>query len=162
MKWSKEKIVREKLDASGAEERVWSFTAQSDAGQHITAVYDHGNRSVTMSVIGPGLDDAVLTAMVEGITAAIETGAEKMTPDLRAKLDRHVESLELSIRSANCLSNNNIRYIGELVQRTETEMQKTKNLGRKSLKEIKEILAGMGLTLGMKIDGWQPPTSPAT
>src|SRR5262249_7747809 len=62
--------------------------------------------------------------------------------------------LELSVRSANCLQNANIRYIGELVQKTEAEMLKTKNFGRKSLKEIKEILSEMGLALGMKLDNW--------
>ena len=67
---------------------------------------------------------------------------------------RKVDELELSVRSANCLQNANIRYIGELVQRTESEMLKTKNFGRKSLKEIKEILAEMGLSLGMKLEGW--------
>ncbi|TPV94138.1 MAG: DNA-directed RNA polymerase subunit alpha [Myxococcales bacterium FL481] len=70
---------------------------------------------------------------------------------------RSVDELELSVRSANCLQNANIHYIGDLVQRTESEMLKTKNFGRKSLKEIKEILAQMGLSLGMKMDGWQGP-----
>jgi len=65
-----------------------------------------------------------------------------------------VEELELSVRSANCLQNANIHLIGELVQRSEAEMLKTKNFGRKSLKEIKEILAEMGLSLGMRIDNW--------
>lgn len=68
-------------------------------------------------------------------------------------LNRSVDELELSVRSANCLKNSNIRYIYELVQKTEAEMLKTKNFGRKSLNEIKEILAGMGLTLGMKLEG---------
>jgi DNA-directed RNA polymerase subunit alpha len=63
-----------------------------------------------------------------------------------------VEELELSVRSYNCLKNANIQTIGELVQKTEAEMLKTKNFGRKSLNEIKEILATMGLSLGMKID----------
>ena len=76
---------------------------------------------------------------------------------LNENLDKSVDELELSVRSANCLQNANIRYIGELVQRTEGEMLKTKNFGRKSLKEIKEILAEMGLSLGMKLDGWVPP-----
>ena len=73
---------------------------------------------------------------------------------------RSVDELELSVRSANCLQNANIHYIGDLVQRSEAEMLKTKNFGRKSLKEIKEILTQMSLSLGMKIDGWQgpPPT----
>ena len=73
---------------------------------------------------------------------------------LNENLDKSVDELELSVRSANCLQNANIRYIGELVQRTESEMLKTKNFGRKSLKEIKEILAEMGLSLGMKLEGW--------
>ena len=67
-------------------------------------------------------------------------------------LFRSVDELELSVRSANCLQNANIRFIGELVQRTEAEMLKTKNFGRKSLNEIKETLAGMALSLGMSID----------
>ena len=69
-------------------------------------------------------------------------------------LFRSVDELELSVRSANCLQNASITLIGELVQRTEQDMLKTKNFGRKSLKEIKEILSGMNLTLGMKIDNW--------
>ena len=69
---------------------------------------------------------------------------------------RTVDELELSVRSANCLANANIKYIGDLVQKTESEMLKTKNFGRKSLKEIKEILAEMGLSLGMKLDSWPP------
>lgn len=69
---------------------------------------------------------------------------------------RTVEELELSVRSANCLQNANITYIGELVQKTEAEMLKTKNFGRKSLKEIRELLADMGLSLGMKLDNWPP------
>jgi DNA-directed RNA polymerase subunit alpha len=73
---------------------------------------------------------------------------------LNENLFRSVEELELSVRSANCLQNANIHLIGELVQRTEPEMLRTKNFGRKSLKEIKEILADMGLSLGMKIDNW--------
>jgi DNA-directed RNA polymerase subunit alpha len=73
---------------------------------------------------------------------------------LNENLDKSVEELELSVRSYNCLKNANIRSIGELVQKTEAEMLKTKNFGRKSLNEIKEILAEMGLTLGMKLDNF--------
>lgn len=69
---------------------------------------------------------------------------------------RSVDELELSVRAANCLQAANIRYIGDLVQKTEQDMLKTKNFGRKSLKEIKDILAEMGLTLGMKLDSWPP------
>jgi DNA-directed RNA polymerase subunit alpha len=70
------------------------------------------------------------------------------------KLNKSVDEMELSVRSYNCLKNANIRTIGELVQKTEAEMLKTKNFGRKSLNEIKEILGGMGLSLGMKLDNW--------
>jgi len=76
-------------------------------------------------------------------------------------LDRSVEELELSVRSYNCLKNANITTIRELVQKTEQEMLKTKNFGRKSLNEIKEILAAMGLSLGMKFDEKGNPMSPA-
>jgi DNA-directed RNA polymerase subunit alpha len=84
---------------------------------------------------------------------------EKSTesPKFNENFFRSVDDLELSVRSANCLKNANIRYIGELVMKTEAEMLKTKNFGRKSLNEIKEILNEMGLGLGMKVDGWPPP-----
>jgi DNA-directed RNA polymerase subunit alpha len=81
---------------------------------------------------------------------------EVKSPTLNENLFRSVDDLELSVRSANCLKNANIRYIGELVAKSEAEMLKTKNFGRKSLNEIKEILSEMGLGLGMKIDGWPP------
>lgn len=81
---------------------------------------------------------------------------DSKSPTLNDNLFRSVDDLELSVRSANCLKNANIRYIGELVIRSEAEMLKTKNFGRKSLNEIKEILAKMGLGLGMKVDGWPP------
>jgi DNA-directed RNA polymerase subunit alpha len=88
----------------------------------------------------------------------IEETVSEEAAKMNENLDKSVDELELSVRSANCLQNANIRYIGELVQKTEAEMLKTKNFGRKSLKEIKEILAEMGLSLGMKLDGWVPPT----
>jgi DNA-directed RNA polymerase subunit alpha len=75
------------------------------------------------------------------------------------KLGKSVDEMELSVRSYNCLKNANIRTIGELVQKTEAEMLKTKNFGRKSLNEIKEILSGMGLSLGMKLDNYPQPQS---
>jgi DNA-directed RNA polymerase subunit alpha len=79
---------------------------------------------------------------------------------LNPHLYRTVDELELSVRSANCLQNANIRYIGELAQKTEAEMLKTKNFGRKSLKEIKEILTEMDLALGMKIENFDPEKAP--
>ena len=75
---------------------------------------------------------------------------------LNENLFRSVDELELSVRSANCLKHANIKYIGDLVQKTEAEILATKNFGRKSLNEIKEILTDMGLSLGMKIDNWPP------
>jgi len=77
-------------------------------------------------------------------------------PDFNENLLRPVDELELSVRSFNCLQNAGIRYIGDLVQKTEAEMLKTKNFGRKSLKEIKELLAEMDLELGMKLENWPP------
>jgi DNA-directed RNA polymerase subunit alpha len=73
---------------------------------------------------------------------------------LNPNLFKSVDELELSVRSANCLQNANIRYIGELVQRSESEMLKTKNFGRKSLNEIKEVLTSMGLELGMMLESY--------
>ena len=69
---------------------------------------------------------------------------------------KKVDELELSVRSANCLKNDNIVYIGDLIQKTEAEMLRTPNFGRKSLNEIKEVLTGMGLHLGMEIVDWPP------
>lgn len=90
----------------------------------------------------------------------IEQIEEKEIPPGNENLSRSVEDLELSVRSANCLRNAKIRHIGELVQKTEAEMLKTKNFGRKSLNEIKQLLAEMGLSLGMKIEGWIAPEVP--
>jgi len=76
------------------------------------------------------------------------------TKTLNDNLFRRIEEIELSVRSANCLENADIKYIGELVQKSEAEMLRTKNFGRKSLNEIKQILTDMGLGLGMKLDGY--------
>lgn len=81
-----------------------------------------------------------------------EPKSEEPKRKLNENLFRRIEELELSVRSANCLENADIKYIGELVQKTEAEMLRTKNFGRKSLNEIKEILTGMGLALGMKLE----------
>ncbi len=86
----------------------------------------------------------------EPAEAAVSEDQEKLNENLW----RSVDELELSVRSANCLQNANIKLLGELVQKTEAEMLKTKNFGRKSLKEIKEILSEMGLSLGMKLPNW--------
>ena len=82
---------------------------------------------------------------------------EQNVPEFNENLYRSVEELELSVRSANCLKNADINKIYQLVSKTEAEMLKTKNFGRKSLNEIKEVLTEMGLSLGMKLDGFLPP-----
>jgi DNA-directed RNA polymerase subunit alpha len=87
----------------------------------------------------------------------LEEKSTEEPPTLNENLYRSVNELELSVRAANCLRNANIRYIGELVQKSEQEMLKTKNFGRKSLNEIKEILTEMGLHLGMKLENFSPP-----
>ena len=90
----------------------------------------------------------------EEVDEPTEAPVDEEQEKLNENLWRTVDELELSVRSANCLQNANIKYIGELVQKSESEMLKTKNFGRNSLKEIKEILAEMGLSLGMKLDNW--------
>jgi DNA-directed RNA polymerase subunit alpha len=91
------------------------------------------------------------------LTMQIETNGS-VTPDdaFNPAFLKKVDELELSVRSANCLKNDNIVYIGDLVQKTEGEMLRTPNFGRKSLNEIKEVLAQMGLHLGMEVPGWPP------
>ena len=93
----------------------------------------------------------------ESVEPAIDdTRVDRVSP-VNENLYRSVEDLELSVRSANCLRNADIRHIGELVQKSEAEMLKTKNFGRKSLNEIKQLLSEMELSLGMKLEGWEPP-----
>ncbi|MGE0230455.1 MAG: DNA-directed RNA polymerase subunit alpha [Flavobacteriaceae bacterium] len=84
--------------------------------------------------------------------------SEPSVPELafNPALLKKVDELELSVRSANCLKNDNIVYIGDLIQKTEAEMLRTPNFGRKSLNEIKEVLVSMGLHLGMEVEGWPP------
>ena len=89
-------------------------------------------------------------------TVAQPRAQEEDELEFNRNLLRKVDELELSVRSANCLKNDNIIYIGDLVQKTEAEMLRTPNFGRKSLNEIKEVLAQMGLHLGMQIANWPP------
>jgi DNA-directed RNA polymerase subunit alpha len=86
-----------------------------------------------------------------------DDGGGRIVAPLNPYLDKPVEDLELSVRSANCLKNAEINFIGDLAQKTDQEMLKTKNFGRKSLNEIKALLAEMDLTLGMKFENWKPP-----
>ena len=99
------------------------------------------------------MDQLSVFADLEGTPMAIE---QPKSPQVDPVLLRPVDDLELTVRSANCLKAENIYYIGDLIQRTETELLKTPNLGRKSLNEIKEVLASRGLTLGMKLENWPP------
>ncbi len=87
---------------------------------------------------------------------AVEEGQRHPELAFNAALLKKVDELELSVRSANCLKNDNIVYIGDLIQKTEAEMLRTPNFGRKSLNEIKEVLASMGLHLGMEVPNWPP------
>src|SRR6185312_16354848 len=88
----------------------------------------------------------------EEMPEVAEEPAERAINQMNEVLNRSVEELELSVRSYNCLKNANIQTIGDLVQKSESEMLRTKNFGRKSLNEIKEILSGLGLSFGMKFD----------
>jgi DNA-directed RNA polymerase subunit alpha len=99
---------------------------------------------------------AVFAQLEGGELAAFDSPAPRSTQQVDPILLRPVDELELTVRSANCLKAENIFYIGDLIQRTENELLKTPNLGRKSLNEIKEVLASRGLTLGMKLEGWPP------
>jgi DNA-directed RNA polymerase subunit alpha len=101
------------------------------------------------------VDQLSVFAALEGTAAPAEPTSAK-APPIDPILLRPVDDLELTVRSANCLKAENIYYIGDLIQRTETELLKTPNLGRKSLNEIKEVLAARGLTLGMKLENWPP------
>ena len=98
----------------------------------------------------------------EEVAETAEEVSERGMDKMNEVLNRSVEELELSVRSYNCLKNANIQTIGELIQKTEAEMLRTKNFGRKSLNEIKEILANMGLSLGMRIDAHGRLVAPPT
>ncbi|MDQ7989877.1 MAG: DNA-directed RNA polymerase subunit alpha [Candidatus Dactylopiibacterium sp.] len=99
------------------------------------------------------MDQLSVFADLEGTPVA---DVKPAAPQIDPILMRPVDDLELTVRSANCLKAENIYYIGDLIQRTETELLKTPNLGRKSLNEIKDVLASRGLTLGMKLENWPP------
>ena len=107
---------------------------------------------VEQLVVFAQLEGSELSAFDAPAGGAARLAAQNYDPVLL----RPVDELELTVRSANCLKAENIFYIGDLVMRSENELLKTPNLGRKSLNEIKEVLASRGLTLGMKIDNWPP------
>ncbi len=100
------------------------------------------------------VDQLSVFAQLEGTAMPTET---PKSPQVDPILLRPVDDLELTVRSANCLKAENIYYIGDLIQRTEVELLKTPNLGKKSLTEIKDVLASHGLSMGMRLENWPPP-----
>ena len=159
-------IGRVVLDASFSPVRRVSYIVESARVEQRTDLDRLIVDVETNGVIAP--EEAVRQSariLVEQLSvfAALEGGTEPIIdaptgrgPQIDPILLRPVDDLELTVRSANCLKAENIYYIGDLIQRTENELLKTPNLGRKSLNEIKEVLASRGLTLGMKLENWPP------
>jgi DNA-directed RNA polymerase subunit alpha len=157
-------IGRIVLDASYSPVRRVSYTVESARVEQRTDLDKLVMSIETNGVISPEeairqsarilVDQLSVFASLEGTEATAE--APSRSPQVDPILLRPVDDLELTVRSANCLKAENIYYIGDLIQRTENELLKTPNLGRKSLNEIKEVLASRGLTLGMKLENWPP------
>ena len=157
-------IGRIVLDASYSPVRRVSYTVESARVEQRTDLDKLVMSIETNGVISPEeairqsarilVDQLSVFASLEGTESSAE--APSRMPQVDPILLRPVDDLELTVRSANCLKAENIYYIGDLIQRTENELLKTPNLGRKSLNEIKEVLASRGLTLGMKIENWPP------
>ena len=151
------------LDASFSPVRRVSYFVESARVEQRTDLDKLIMEIETNGVIEP--EEAIRTAArilmeqlsvfadLEGTALPVE---HQKTVQVDPLLLRPVDDLELTVRSANCLKAENIYYIGDLIQRTENELLKTPNLGRKSLNEIKEVLAARGLTLGMKLENWPP------
>ncbi len=151
------------LDASFSPVRRVSYFVESARVEQRTDLDKLIMEIETNGVIEP--EEAIRTAariLMEQLSvfADLEGTALPVGHQKAAQVDplllRPVDDLELTVRSANCLKAENIYYIGDLIQRTENELLKTPNLGRKSLNEIKEVLAARGLTLGMKLENWPP------
>ena len=157
-------IGRIVLDASYSPVRRVSYTVESARVEQRTDLDKLVMSIETNGVISPEeairqsarilIDQLSVFASLEGTESSSEVAPRQSQVD--PILLRPVDDLELTVRSANCLKAENIYYIGDLIQRTENELLKTPNLGRKSLNEIKEVLASRGLTLGMKIENWPP------
>jgi DNA-directed RNA polymerase subunit alpha len=157
-------IGRLQLDASFSPVRRVSYTVESARVEQRTDL-DKLNLDIeTNGTIDP--EEAVRRAgniLTEQLEVFVELRGkdEASAGSAEAQVDpillRPVDELELTVRSANCLKAENINYIGDLVQRTEVELLRTPNLGKKSLTEIKEVLESHGLSLGMRVEGWPPP-----
>ncbi len=158
-------IGRILLDASYSPVRRVSYTVESARVEQRTDLDKLILDIETNGVISPEeavrqsarilMDQISVFAALEG-AGDYEVAPSRGAPQIDPVLLRPVDDLELTVRSANCLKAENIYYIGDLIQRTENELLKTPNLGRKSLNEIKEVLAARGLTLGMKLENWPP------
>lgn len=156
-------IGRIVLDASFSPVRRVSYAVESARVEQRTDLDRLVMNIETNGVISPEeairqaarilVDQLSVFAALENTTESVES---PRAPQIDPILLRPVDDLELTVRSANCLKAENIYYIGDLIQRTENELLKTPNLGRKSLNEIKEVLAARGLTLGMKLENWPP------
>lgn len=165
---STKSIGRIVLDASFSPVRRVSYTVESarveqrtDLDKLVVEIETNGAITAEDAVRASAkilVEQLAVFAQLEGGDLADITGSA--APRNNASFDpillRPVDELELTVRSANCLKAENIYYIGDLIQRTENELLKTPNLGRKSLNEIKEVLASRGLTLGMKLENWPP------
>jgi len=159
-------IGRIVLDASFSPIRRVSYTVESARVEQRTDLDKLILDIETNGVISPEeavrqsarilMDQIRVFAELEGGVSVEGSLPVHSTAQIDPVLLRPVDDLELTVRSANCLKAENIYYIGDLIQRTENELLKTPNLGRKSLNEIKEVLSARGLTLGMKLDGWPP------
>jgi DNA-directed RNA polymerase subunit alpha len=158
-------IGRIVLDASFSPVKRVSYTVESARVEQRTDLDKLVMDIETNGVISPEeavrqsarilMEQLSVFASLEGSAETIEAPT-RSSPQIDPILLRPVDDLELTVRSANCLKAENIYYIGDLIQRTENELLKTPNLGRKSLNEIKEVLASRGLTLGMKLENWPP------
>lgn len=160
-------IGRIVLDASFSPVRRVSYTVESARVEQRTDLDKLVLDIETNGSIGPEeavrssakilVEQLAVFAQLEGVElSAFDAPAQRASQQFDPILLRPVDELELTVRSANCLKAENIYYIGDLIQRTENELLKTPNLGRKSLNEIKEVLASRGLTLGMKLENWPP------
>ena len=161
-------IGRIVLDASFSPVKRVSYTVESarveqrtDLDKLVIEIETNGAISAEDAVRASAkilVEQLAVFAQLEGseLAGVFEQPAPRGNTQFDPILLRPVDELELTVRSANCLKAENIYYIGDLIQRTENELLKTPNLGRKSLNEIKEVLASRGLTLGMKLDSWPP------
>ena len=165
---SSKSIGRIVLDASFSPIRRVSYTVESarveqrtDLDKLVMEIETNGAISAEDAVRASAkilVEQLAVFAQLEGgeLAAFDAPSSSRGTATFDPILLRPVDELELTVRSANCLKAENIYYIGDLIQRTENELLKTPNLGRKSLNEIKEVLASRGLTLGMKLENWPP------